>query len=323
MVYKVYVSDSYDPRVNLAYEEYFLNRVGEEEIILFFWQSKNAVVVGRNQNPYQECNLSKMSEDQVIMVRRLSGGGAVYHDLGNLNYSFIAAKALYDTDQFYNIILASLKDLGIQGEKSGRNDLIHGGRKFSGNAFIEEEKASLHHGTLLVKSDILKLKNYLTVNHEKLATKGFDSVGARVINLSEIKDSISIESLIGAFVDRIRKSHELTLATLPDKEFADLYMAKYFSHKWNYGDFPDFDVAIDKKYEWGLISIQFKVVDGIINNLRIATDSLLTEAFHKLRDELSRHILTLDEVSRIIRHVFSDQAIISDLIGAFEEALFI
>lgn len=320
---KLYQSNVVDPRINLAYEEFFLSNIDENEIILFFWQSENAVVIGRNQNPYQECNISLMEKDGVVMVRRLSGGGAVYHDLGNLNFAFIARNECYDLTRNYDIILRALSQLGITAERSGRNDLVYGNRKFSGNAFITEEHASLHHGTLLIDANVKKVMNYLTVNHKKLETKGFDSVTSRIINLNEINEIISIDSIIETVKNIISKDYIVEFYDkLPNTDVTSEYITKYYSHEWNFGDFPAFDFKVDKKFKWGLITIGMLVKDGYVQEMKISTDSLLADSFQILRDKLLHGELTFPNITRAVVESFEDIEMIDDLKTLFKEALF-
>lgn len=283
---RIYRSQTYNTSVNLALEEYFMNSVAEDEWILFWWQSDNTVVIGRNQNPYQECNLEKMHKDAVKLVRRLSGGGAVYHDLGNLNFSFISKGDLFNPDLHFEILLKGLSLLGITGCFNGRNDLIAQGRKFSGNAFIHEEDKHLHHGTLLINANVDKLSQYLMVSHEKLDTKGFDSVKSRVINLNELSASISTQKIIRAVDQSVKDNlgaeiiHGNVDALISLK--AKVFLDKYESNAWNYGDMSNFSIKKQKRYTWGELCLSLEVEDGMISKIKVTTDALEAEAFSNL-----------------------------------------
>ena len=181
----LYVSDSTDGWRNLGADEYFLDHLSPEDMLLHFYVNRSAVIIGRGQNPWAECNLDAMQRDDVQLVRRITGGGAVFHDEGNLNFSFIAGTARYDVQRQLGMILSAVRALGIPCEFSGRNDLLADGRKFSGNAFCSRKGICQHHGTLLIRSDLTRLQNYLNVDPRKLQAKGVKSVRSRVCNLSE------------------------------------------------------------------------------------------------------------------------------------------
>ena len=192
---RIYEAVSTDPERNLAMEEYLLSHTEPGECILYLWQNQHTVVIGKNQNCWKECNVSLLEEEGGRLVRRLSGGGAVYHDLGNLNFTFLVRKADYDLDRQLSVIAGAVESFGIPVEKSGRNDLLAAGRKFSGNAFYESGDFCYHHGTLLVDVDTGKMGRYLTVSKEKLKSKGVDSVRSRVGNLKELCPKLTIQKL--------------------------------------------------------------------------------------------------------------------------------
>ena len=148
---------SFDPHYNLAVEQYLLETVAEDQCILYLWQNENTVVIGRNQNPWKECKTTLLSQEGGHLARRLSGGGAVFHDLGNLNFTFLLPQADYDLDKQLDVIQTAVSSLGISTERSGRNDVLAEGRKFSGNAFYKNGNQAYHHGTLLVNADMDKL----------------------------------------------------------------------------------------------------------------------------------------------------------------------
>ena len=323
--YKVYISTMTDPRINLSLEESFMSSVQEEECILLFWQSENAVVIGRNQNPYQECNISKLEADDVITVRRLSGGGAVYHDLGNLNFAFIAKTDYFDIDRQFSIILKALSKLDIEGEFNGRNDLIANGRKFSGNAFIHDEDRHLHHGTLLIDANINKISDYLSVSHQKLDNKGFDSVKSRVVNLKEINKTITIDDVINHSVDSLKHFSQQTVETeyiYKDTLPLNRYMDKYMSHEWNFGDGPAFDFQYEQRFSWGMLSIHMSIKDGLIEDLAMYTDALESEQFYDLIKVLKNQKLSRESLNLIIEDSILESKVKSDLKGFFNQHLF-
>ena len=250
----LYISNTLDGWVNLAYDEWFLDHVGEDELVLYFYVNGNAVIIGKNQNPRKECDLDAMARDQVQLVRRISGGGAVYHDEGNLNFSFNAGINRYDKDKQHRFILETVASLGIPCEFSGRNDLLSGGRKFSGNAYCGRGNAKQHHGTLLISSDLSKLQNYLTVDPRKMKAKGVDSVRSRVCNLTEILPTLSVaqmKEVIPAAFRKVYGDFEPFVFTDEQKQEIEGYIAKHSSDEWLLGATPDFDAEIDERLSFG------------------------------------------------------------------------
>ena len=174
MIRQLSVADTVctDPYVNLAREEHLLELLGPEEVILYLWQNRSTVVIGRNQNAWKECRVEKLTADGGFLARRSSGGGAVFHDLGNLNFTFLARSDHYDVDRQLEVVLRALSACGVPAEKTGRNDVTAEGRKVSGNAFYSAKDRSYHHGTLLVDVDMERLSAYLQVSADKLKSKG-------------------------------------------------------------------------------------------------------------------------------------------------------
>lgn len=194
-------TDNTYPYRNLAMEEYMTNHVPDGTCILFLWQNRHTVVIGRNQNCWKECRVNFLEEEGGYLVRRLSGGGAVFHDLGNLNFTFIVRKTDYDVERQLQVILEAVRRLGIQAEKTGRNDITVEGRKFSGNAFYQTGDCCYHHGTLLVHADKENMSRYLNVPREKLASKGVSSVKSRVANLDEFCPGLTVDRVKAALAE--------------------------------------------------------------------------------------------------------------------------
>lgn len=191
----IYSAPTGDGWLNLARDGYFLENNKKGDVILYFYVNKNAVIIGRNQNAWKECNIANMDADGVQLVRRHSGGGAVFHDNGNLNFSFITDEKHYDLNRQMRVILNAVSKLGLKAELSGRNDITVDGKKFSGNAFSLAKGNRSHHGTILVNADLTKLSNYLCVSKEKMRSKGIDSVRARVCNLCELSSGLTVEAM--------------------------------------------------------------------------------------------------------------------------------
>jgi len=289
---RIYRSDSNNPWYNLAIEEYLLDTAGENECILYLWQNRDTIVVGKNQNPWKECHAVKLEMDGGFLARRLSGGGTVFHDLGNLNFTFLMNRCNYDLQRQVGVILSAVKRLGIAAEMTGRNDLTIDGRKFSGNAFCFRKCNAYHHGTILVSSDFEKLTKYLQVPDEKIHAKGINSVRSRVVNLIEYEPSITIDTMMQAFFGEF--THEYggdsckaaNTDTLDQEVIGRLYK-KYASWDWRYGEAPDFDVEMSTRFVWGGIDICLKLEKGIITRAVVYSDALDEEFVVMLSETLT------------------------------------
>jgi len=276
----LYVSPSPSGWDNLALDEYFLDHLTEDDFLLYFYINANAIIIGRNQNPWAECKLNEMEKDKVQLVRRITGGGAVFHDEGNLNFSFIAGEKLYDVERQLNLILNALKKLGIPCEFSGRNDLLTNGRKFSGNAFCARKNIRQHHGTLLVNADLSRLNNYLSVDPRKLQAKGVKSVRSRVCNLCEIREDLTIDMLLEALKTAFRENYgEYSVISNEDIDAASLktYIDKQKSEAWRLGNTPRFDAEIENRFPWGNVQIQLKLKGGIVETAQVYSDAIDAE----------------------------------------------
>ncbi len=296
-------SGSFDPYHNLALEEALLHRVGKGELILYLWQNERTVVIGKNQNPWKECRTALLSEEGGHLARRLSGGGAVFHDLGNLNFTFLMSAEDYDLPRQLTVLEKACQSLGIPAQRSGRNDLLAEGRKFSGNAFYSHAGKSYHHGTLMVDVDMENVQRYLSPSKAKLAAKGVDSVRSRVVNLKEFVPELTIERLSEALIAALAEvyavgggvldasnlsmtgTHGLSrtpaptqihpLRTLSPDEF-DLHdlVAKYASDAWLYGLKLPFTLSVEDRFPWGGVELQLDVNEGVVRTAKVYTDAM-------------------------------------------------
>lgn len=274
----LYVSPSGDGWRNLAADEYFIDHMGENDILLYFYINSNAVIIGRNQNPWAECNLPAMERDNVQLVRRITGGGAVFHDEGNLNFSFIAGEKIYDVERQTGMILSAVRSLGIPCEFSGRNDLLADGKKFSGNAFCARKNIRQHHGTLLLNSDLSKLQNYLNVDPRKLQSKGVKSVRSRVCNLSEFVPGLNREGMLDALKEAFRAEYGeyISLPVLDENEIKPYY-EKQKSDQWRLGNTPRFDVEIENRFPWGNMQLLLTLRQGKVASAGVFSDAMDAE----------------------------------------------
>ena len=310
---RIIYSQSVDPWFNLALEEYLLRQCAKNQIMLYLWQNEQTVVIGRNQNAWKECRCQELEKDGGKLARRLSGGGAVFHDLGNLNFTFIMDKNLYDLKKQLDVILKAVRALGIDAAFSGRNDLTVQGQKFSGNAFYHGNQVSYHHGTVLVDSDFSKLSGYLQVSKEKLSSKGVESVRSRVINLKSLVPTLTIASVKNAlqegFLDiygdgTIQDKEIITFTSLDTAvhtadtaQLSELY-AKYASWEWRYGKSPQFDLNFQHRFQWGSLDVGLILRNGVISSSQIYSDAMDSLLIQQLAHALSDTPLTPDSINK-------------------------
>ena len=274
----IYNAQGTDPHENLAAEKILMDALQPGEAMLYLWQNLNTVVIGKNQNAWLECRTSLLEEEGGKLARRLSGGGAVFHDLGNLNFTFLMCKEDYDLDKQIEVIRQACALAGIQVEKSGRNDLLAEGKKFSGNAFFQDKVHAYHHGTLMVDVDKDKLGRYLSPPKAKLQAKGVASVRSRVVNLKELSPTLTIESMrenmIRAFEDVYGMGAEVFV--LRDDMQTQIAQLKevYSSWEYLYGAPLSFTFSCEEKFDWGYIQLQIDAKGGIINQVGINTDAM-------------------------------------------------
>ena len=271
-----YMSPSRDGYRNLAVDEWLLDTLGVDDMALYFYINANAVIIGKNQNPFRECNLRKMEQDDVQLVRRITGGGAVYHDEGNLNFSFICGNNRYDESSQFELILNAVRSLGIPCEFSGKNDLKANGMKFSGNAFCARNNTRQHHGTLLVNADLKKLSDYLNPDPKKMKAKGVTSVRQKVCNLCDFIPSLKTEDVARA----VRKAYEAAYGGVEefspsksDEAQIKKYYEKQTSWEWKMGNTPQFDFELDERFDWGSVQLYLNVEKNIINGAKLYSDA--------------------------------------------------
>ena len=309
-MYSVYISDSVNPYFNLAFEEYLVKHHDSEDQILFLWRNNNTVVIGKNQNPWKECNLAALESMGGNLLRRLSGGGAVYHDLGNLNFTFISPYSDGQIEKNMRLIIDVLLHNGIDASFSGKNDILVNGCKVSGNAFFAEDDTLCHHGTLLIDSELEKICDILTVSQNKLKSKGIDSVKSRIKNLKEFNKNISVEVLKRdllswflpepAFVEPATVNEETILGSGAHfHEIQDL-MKRFESWDWNFGSSPEFNIQISERFAWGGVEIGIMVQDGTIADLVVETDSLDIDLPQKIKNLLLNKNFDYDYILSVL-----------------------
>lgn len=288
-----------NPWFNLATEDWIFNTLNPDSHTLFLWRNSETVVIGRSQNPWVECKINKMEADAVYLARRQSGGGAVFHDLGNTNFTFLSPKDSYDQTANFTIIINALKKLGIEADLSGRNDMQVGDKKISGSAFKHTADRSFHHGTLLVNANMQKLSEYLNPHPLKLKAKGIKSVRSRVANLTEFNEDINHEilsqAIIEAFCEYYRDKdygdttpvEALDEATLAKEPSLNTYYEQMADWNWRFGKTPQFSHHIETRFDWGMIDLHLDVTQAVIRDVVIFSDALNVELIDQLKAALT------------------------------------
>lgn len=272
-------TENTNPYENIAFEYRLLQACPDDSVAVFLWQNDHSIIIGKNQNAWNEVRVAEFLSDGGKIVRRFTGGGAVYHDLKNLNFSFVAPKGIYDKSTNFQVIIRALARLGITAELTGRNDIVVDGKKISGNAFKNESHASLHHGTILINSSVDKMQKYLTVNKDKLASKGVKSVASRVMNLVEKKPDITAMEISQAIRQVCTEVFGAPCVDGNPQDFAwsgEEETCKLLSSKeWIFGRVTDEDFCLaSKRFDWGSVEVAFKSKEDAICDLLVFTDSL-------------------------------------------------
>ncbi|WAA13024.1 lipoate--protein ligase [Fervidibacillus halotolerans] len=271
----------HDPQINLAIEEYILRHLDINETYLLFYINEPSIIVGRNQNTIEEINTEYVEKNNLKVVRRLSGGGAVYHDLGNLNYSFITkddGNSFHNFKKFTEPVIKALRKLGANAELQGRNDIVIDGKKVSGNAQYSTGGRMFTHGTLLLNSELGNVASALKVKKEKIESKGIKSVRSRVANISEfLPNPITIEQFRQYLLESIfaEQGGEVQEYVLQDKDWEKIHEIsknRYQNWEWNYGKSPKFNIQHSRRFPVGSVDVRFQVDKGIIQSCKIFGD---------------------------------------------------
>ena len=280
--------------INQATEAYLLQAVKEGELILYFWANKNSIFIGRNQDAFSEIDVDAFLKDGGSILRRFSGGGAVYHDTGNVNFSIITTEKDYDLTTFRSLLIEAFQSLGIDAKLSGRNDFEVNGFKFSGNAYLKRSVDGivkcLQHGTILVSLYPEDVSKYLTPSKEKLERKGVKSVQSRVTCLCKINPDITIESIVGkiedAFEAKYGNKEERTLENVYKEEYYKALYMQLISKKWIYGEYKLNENCFESTIKNSKVDIELLVKDDIIINTNIYTDDMDVCFIESIKDEL-------------------------------------
>ena len=303
-----YESKSYDPYFNLALEEYFFEHMDKNEQYFILWQNLNTIVVGKHQNTVEEINEEYVSKNNIKVVRRLSGGGAVFHDEGNLNFTFIVddnAVPDFNFEVFIVPVVKVLEKIGIKAEFNGRNDIVIEGKKFSGNSQYAKNGRLLHHGCIMLNSNIDKASEALKVKECKFESKSAKSVRSRMTTINSNTDSpVTMDIFKAMLKEQISKSGEVTSIELTDSQLAEinaLKEKKYSTWEWNYGKSPSYNVRREKRFPSGIITVFMNVEKGYIRAINIYGDFFGNGNITELENELIGLPLSSDIINSINR----------------------
>lgn len=292
-------SNSYNPWKNLAIEKHLADNVQPGDLFLYIWQNDNTVVIGRNQNALRECNAQLLEAEGGFLARRTTGGGAVYHDLGNLCFTFVASPERYDLERQMKVIQRACRKFGIETQFSGRNDIItEEGYKFSGNAFSVTSQCKIQHGTLMINVNKEKLGRYLTPSKEKMQAKGVKSVKSRVCNLRDLNPAVTVESMKAALEQAFLEEYGEYQVILPDINSPEIQKTydMYASWDWRYGKSPECEMVHSKRFDWGEVQVHLKLKNLYIQECKVYSDALDVDFPRKLENVLTSQRFDLQNV---------------------------
>lgn len=307
-----------DPTLNLAMEEYVLKNMPKDDSYFLFYINRPSIIIGKNQNTIEEVNQSYIDEQGIDVVRRISGGGAVYHDTGNLNFSFVTdddGNSFHNFQKFTEPIVEALKSLGVDAKLSGRNDIQVGEAKISGNAMVKVKDRMFSHGTLMLNSELDEVQNALKVNPAKIKSKGIKSVRSRVANISEFLDEpIDIDEFKEIILKSIFGETQVEEYKLTDEDWRKiekLSNEKYRTWEWNYGRNPKYNFDREEKFEKGFVQIKLDVKKGRIEHAKIFGDFFGEGDITELENALEGTMHEFDSIEEAlsnydIYHYFGD-----------------
>lgn len=312
MAFMIMESSSTDAAFNLGLEQYIFDCMDKSKDYLFLWQNNNAVIIGKNQNTVQEINQDYVQNHHIQIVRRLSGGGTVYHDLGNLNFTFISnisKSSDINLQKFSNIIVAILNRLGFPAEINGRNDLLIYGRKFSGSAQYIKDGRVMHHGTLLFNSNLNVLSMALNVSDAKITSKGIKSVKSRVVNLIDYAPySMTFWEFKKLFISQLKEHFSTEYYAFSSNDIMEAEKIAdriYRTWEWNYGHSPEYSIKKKKRFEGcGEIELCLNIDHhGKIKDFHAYGDYFGLKDIHELSERLNGLHLIPNEIKEALHSI--------------------
>ncbi|MCI1944247.1 lipoate--protein ligase [Clostridium luticellarii] len=298
-----------NPYINHAIEEYVMDKFSEDCFMI--WRNRPCILIGKNQNTMSEINVNYVRKHNLSVVRRMSGGGAIFNDLGTLNFTFIVAvddNTFADFGRFTEPIVRSLKKLNIDVELSGRNDLIVNGRKFSGNSQCKHENKILHHGSILFSVNMENLNGALNANSMKFSDKSVKSVRSRVTNLCEyLKKPMTVvefkDFLIKSIMEEFKCTSIYRFSRDDWKKIKKISDQKYALWQWNYGSFKRFTYSNEKKFRGGVVQVNINVYKGIIDSIKFFGDFFSSGEIGELEDKFIGVKYDKDEILKVLKNV--------------------
>ena len=301
-----------DASINLALEEYCVRNFDmKNENYLLFYINDPSIIIGKHQCTLEEINYGYVKENNIRVVRRISGGGAVYHDKGNLNFSFLqkhSSDSIHNFEMFTRPVRDALIAMGVNAELTGRNDIVVEGRKISGNAQFTNLKNMFSHGTLLFDSHIEDVVQALNVKKDKIESKGIKSIRSRVANISEyLKEKMTIEEFKEFITKYIFKEYnEIPIIDLSEDEWGKVYKLsdeKYKTWEWNFGRSPEFNIRKKNRFDFGQIDARIQVKNGIIQNIKIYGDFLGSGEIEDIEQPLMGKYFKEEDIKKVLSNI--------------------
>ncbi len=311
--------ESNDPRFNTAFEEFAFRKIADRDTVFILWINNPCIVVGKNQNTVEEINQKYCDEKDIKIVRRISGGGAVYHDLNNLNYTIISDEKSgvgFDFKALSMPVIETLAEIGIKAEFTGRNDLVIGDRKFCGNSQYIRKNRIMHHGCILFDVDLSVLSEALKVSKDKIESKGRKSVRSRVTNIKEhLEDkSLTTEDFKKLLKDYMNKHYNMIDYKLTDEEINEVKKIKAKRNdtwEWVYGENPEFSIKRKRRLPSGKVEAQILAKNNIIKNIKFYGDLFGVKDV----DDLALKLIDVKYDSESVRESLKDEDIKSYFMG--------